>query len=96
MQNKRIPLMSIITALAVGGSCFNVGGCDLASLAANAVKNINPCGTILACDPQDYAFITSGIDGPGVQPDIDPFCVFPPFCDWGVDPIFGGLTAATP
>lgn len=87
---KRI--MTLTAVLAVGGSCLGLGGCNSFELLASAVGSINPCGTILACDPQEYAFIRSGIDGPGLRPDIDPFCVFPPFCDAGQDPIFGGLT----
>jgi hypothetical protein len=89
----RIPrsLAAFVTTLAIGGTCLQVGSCDALGLAASAISGINPCGTILACDPQEYAFITSGIDGPGVRPDIDPFCVYPPFCTADEDPIFGGL-----
>jgi len=89
----RIPrsLAAFATTLAIGGTCLLVGGCDAIELAAGAIGGLNPCGTILACDPQEYRFVTSGIDGPGVVPDLDPFCTYPPFCDAGSDPIFGGL-----
>lgn len=92
MRRFQRRLATFVTVLAVGGSCFQIGGCNAFEALSSAVSNINPCGTILACDPQQYAFITSGIDGPGANPDIDPYCVFPPFCTADVDPIFGGLT----
>lgn len=91
MRRLQRRLTTMVTVLAVGGSCFQVGGCNAFELLSSAVSNINPCGTILACNPQEYAFLRSGIDGPGLNADVDPFCVFPPFCDVTVDPIFGGL-----
>ena len=91
MYRLRRSLTARVTTLAIGGSCFQLAGCDTLELAASAIGGINPCGTILACDPQEYAFVTSGIDGPGVRPDIDPYCVYPPFCSATQDPIFGGL-----
>ena len=94
MYRFRRSLVALATTLAVGGACLQVAGCDAVGLAAGAITNLNPCGTILACDPQEYLFVTSGIDGPGVRPDIDPFCVYPPFCDAGQDPLFGGLAGA--
>lgn len=83
-------------ALAVGGTCFQLAGCDLVGLAAAAISSINPCGTILACDPRQYEFLTSGISGPGVRPDIDPYCTNPPFCAQEQDPIFGGISPFFP
>ena len=96
MQRLRRRITVLATVLAVGGACFQVGGCNAFELLSSAVSSINPCGTILACNPQEYAFLKSGIDGPGANPYLDPFCVFPPFCDADVDPIFGGLTGTTP
>ena len=91
MHRTRGSFMTLVMMLAAVGACAVLGGCDLLGTAANAISNINPCGTLLNCDPAAYAFAQSGIDGPGVRPDLDPFCTFPPFCDATADPIFGGL-----
>lgn len=76
MRNPIRVLRVAITA-GVVGTCFQLGGCSPLSY----IANINPCGTILECDPVQYEFITSGYEGPGARPDIDPFCTYPPFCD---------------
>ncbi|MBI5866468.1 MAG: hypothetical protein HZB38_18510 [Planctomycetes bacterium] len=76
--------------LSVCGGVFQLGCSPTAGL-LNMVRGINPCGTIFNCDPREYQFITSGIDGPGVNPEKDPFCSFPPFCSAAEDPIFGDL-----
>ncbi|MFO0837812.1 MAG: hypothetical protein U1D55_04750 [Phycisphaerae bacterium] len=75
---------------AAAATCLQLGPCGVEEF-RQLVSNINPCGTILNCDPAAYLFAQSGIDGPGVSPDKDPFCTFPPFCTAAVDPIFGGL-----
>ena len=86
----------LAVTLALGGACFQIGSCDILGTAAAAIASINPCGTLLDCDPAYYQFITSGIDGPGVRADIDPFCTYPPFCGATQDPIFGGLGENVP
>ena len=96
MYRVRKMLVTLVTTLAVGGSCLQIGGCDALGLAVSAISGFNPCGTLLVCDPAAYEFITSGIDGPGVRPDLDPFCVYPPFCSLDQDPIFGGLSLFGP
>jgi hypothetical protein len=96
MYRFRKSFMALAMTLALGGTCFQLAGCDLVSGAAKAIANINPCGTILACDPALYEFANSGIDGPGVRPDLDPFCTYPPFCSTDVDPIYGGLSLYGP
>lgn len=73
-----------LSAVAAGGTVFQSCG-SLASF----LGNTNPCGTILNCDPTFYEFFSAGYDGPGVKPDVDPFCTYPPFCPATVDPIFG-------
>lgn len=89
--HHRILLLS--ASVATGGACFQfgcVGG------VGSVLNSFNPCGTIFNCDARLYQFVTSGIDGPGVRPEIDPFCTFPPFCDATQDPIFGGLAGGAP
>lgn len=80
--NRRLRLVAI--ACAAGACLTQVSGC-LGGLGKYA-SNFNPCGTILVCDPVAYRFYTSGYDGPGADPDIDPACTYPPFCGSDVDP----------
>jgi hypothetical protein len=76
-------------SLVAGGVTFQLGACSPEGL-VNLVTGLNPCNSILNCDPQAFAFIASDIDGPGFYEE-DPFCSFPPFCTTAQDPIFGGL-----
>lgn len=69
----------------MGLSCSGVG---------NLLGQVNPCGTILACDPALYRLVAANIDGPGVRSDIDIFCTYPPFCP--DDPILGPGGAQNP
>jgi hypothetical protein len=66
-------------SLAAGLTLTQLGGCSLGSI-GQYVANINPCGTILACDPVTYEFVRSGYRGPGADPDADPACTYPPYC----------------
>lgn len=79
--------LRLIGWASVAGLCFQAGGCGVGT-AARFLSNLNPCGTILNCDPVLYQFISSGYRGPGADPAIDPACTFPPFCD--EDPFVGG------
>lgn len=90
MTNVRAKIVSF-SALISLATMFQLGGCAVTDLVGSALNNLNPCGTIAVCDPRAYQFARSGIDGPGANPDIDPFCTFPPFCTQAQDPIFGGL-----
>jgi hypothetical protein len=98
MHRIRKSFVTLMMTLAAGGACFQFGGCDVLGLAAAAITSINPCGSLLNCDQREYEFLTSGISGPGVRPEIDPFCTFPPFCSLSPlqDPIFGGLSPTGP
>jgi hypothetical protein len=78
-----------LAALSAGASLLQVGSC--VGDALQVIGDTNPCGAILNCNPRAWEFVTSGIDGPGVRPEIDPFCTFAPFCNAAQDPIFGGL-----
>lgn len=79
MRRRRIRILRWATAAVIVGTCYQLSGCTLSGL-GQYIANINPCLTILACDPVTYRFVTSGYDGPGVDPDIDPACTYPPFC----------------
>lgn len=77
-----------VTVAIIVGTCFLLG-CDLGSI-GQYVANINPCGTVLNCDPVTYTFIKSGYEGPGADPDVDPACTYPPFC--ADDPFVATIT----
>lgn len=74
MNSRRLAGLRLLATLAIGGAVFQ--GCGI----INFVSNINPCGTVLNCDPSTYRFATSGYRGPGINPNIDPSCSYPPFC----------------
>lgn len=85
--SKKIVLRALQIAM-TGTISFQVAGCSLGDFRAFA-SNFNPCGTILSCDPATYNFLTSGYEGPGVDPDIDPACTYPPYCP--NDPFVGNV-----
>lgn len=88
MRQKRIrSARRLLAAVSLGGVCLQIDTCGTAQFLAG----FNPCGSVLNCDPRLYNFVRSGIDGPGGNYNIDPFCTFPPFCTVADDPIFGGL-----
>ncbi|MBU0639723.1 MAG: hypothetical protein KKB50_12725 [Planctomycetes bacterium] len=82
LQNRIFRMTAI---LALGGTCL-ASGCSLDGI-TSYIANFNPCGTILECNPLQYRFVASGYEGPGVDPDVTPYCVWPPFCLPAVDPI---------
>ena len=63
--------------LIAAGTCFQISSC---SSLGSYIANINPCGTVLNCDPVTYRFIQSNYQGPGANPSVDPSCTYPPFC----------------
>ena len=77
MRSMKSSAVSIIASLSLGGAVFQVGGCGNVF---GFLRNYNPCGVVLQCDPVTFRFLTSGYEGPGVDPEIDPACTFPPFC----------------
>jgi len=72
MRSKLSRLFTVASLAVIAGTCLQLGGCGFGDL-GHFVANINPCGTILDCDPVQYQFITSG------EPHT-PACVFPPYC----------------
>lgn len=73
-------------ALGLGSICFQFGGCF--NIALSQLNQLNPCTTVLACDPTVFEFARSNTQ-PGVND--DPFCTVPPYCTTAQDPLFGGL-----
>ncbi|MGD8451661.1 MAG: hypothetical protein PVJ57_07565 [Phycisphaerae bacterium] len=77
---NRNRLLRLTVGLMVGAMLSGFGGCSFEDV-AGFVKDYNPCGTILDCDPVAYEFYTSGYRGPGVDVGIDPACTYPPYCN---------------
>jgi hypothetical protein len=76
MRNHHRSLLTLGWLIAAG-TCFQLGGC---SSLGSYIAKLNPCGTILNCDPVEYRFISSNYQGPGADPKVDPACTYPPFC----------------
>ena len=92
MRDFRTRLVGAAVMLFAGGALFQVGGCSVAGL-RSYISTLNPCVAILACDPVSWRFLTSGYQGPGANPNVDPACTYPPFC---VGDPFVQTTATTP
>ncbi len=71
--------------LCAAGTLCQFGGCGFPEL-TSFLTSINPCGTILDCDPAQYTFATSGYSGPGVDLNVDMTCTFPPYCGTALVP----------
>lgn len=93
MITSRMRFVRFAAAMAMGASVFQLGGCNpVSSLTGFFGETFNFCGSVLNCDPAAYRFLSSGYEGPGFAPDIDPACTFPPFCGPPlIDPFVGGL-----
>lgn len=92
MRSPLSRLLRLVPIAIMVGTCCQFGGCTLSGI-GQYIANINPCGTLLDCDPVEYRFVTSGYDGPGADPDIDPACTFPPYC--ADDPFVSSTTETT-
>jgi hypothetical protein len=87
MRPFKMRVLRAASAMIAGGTLFQIGNCTPSGILHFTTQNLNPCGTVLACDPSSYGFLSSNYDGPGVDASIDPFCTFPPFCDPNDDPL---------
>ena len=83
MRSRSNAILRFVFVVGLAGTCAAIGPCDVVSY----VSNVNPCGTILNCDPLEYEFVKADYQGPGVDVELDPFCTWPPFCDPDVDPL---------
>lgn len=79
MRTRKVCALRALSLIACVGTCFQLGGCGVGD-ALSYVAKINPCLTILACDPVTYEFVRSGYRGPGADPKVDPACTYPPYC----------------
>jgi hypothetical protein len=79
MRPMRKRILALAATVLAGGSLLQIGTCTPNNI-LSYVRGLNPCGSLLACDPVTYTFLTSGYQGPGIDADIDPACVYPPYC----------------
>lgn len=79
MSRIRNRLIRLTLGLASAGVVFG-GGCSLGT-AAQYFANFNYGESVLNMSRTAYRFLTSGYEGPGINPDIDPVCTYPPFCE---------------
>ena len=74
MRNARAwqRMIRIMLAVSLTGTTFQVVGC-----LQKVAKNVNPCGTIIDCDPLEWDYMWNGL-----QPDwnLDPTCTIPGLC----------------
>jgi len=71
-QTKWLPILLTSTLL---GSAFQPGlGC-----LGRVARNVNPCGTILVCDPLEYDLLFNN-ENDWPNWDVDPTCTIPGFC----------------
>jgi hypothetical protein len=69
--------------------CTSLVGTMSAAGCLNKVgRNLNPCGTILNCDPAEWDWMMHRNDYPDL--DIDPTCVIPGMCGGSWPPTTGG------
>ena len=79
MRHFRNRMLRLALSLAIAGTITQIGGCSFSD-AISFVRNFNYGETVLGMDAVAYQFYTSGYEGPGVNPDIDPACTYPPYC----------------
>ncbi|MCA9244372.1 MAG: hypothetical protein KDA32_10480 [Phycisphaerales bacterium] len=91
---KKSTILRLGAAIAAGGVCFQLGSCT------QFAGQLNPCGTILNCDPAAFLFATVGASGLGNDLASaganSPFCTVPPFCAAAQDPLYGPLGGGNP
>ncbi|HOO15844.1 MAG: hypothetical protein KBH81_02860 [Phycisphaerae bacterium] len=78
MSRFRNRLIRLTLGLASAGVVFG-GGCSVGSV-VQYFANFNYGESVLNMTRPAYQFLTSGYQGPGINPDIDPACTYPPFC----------------
>ena len=87
MSQRHQRLIRLAYMSVIAGTCFQLGSCGGPADVWSYLSDFNPCGTILACDPNTYRFAQAGYEGPGVDVDLDPFCTWPGYCDDSLDPL---------
>lgn len=82
--------LQVLLAAALLGTTFQAGTGCIGTIA----RNVNPCGTILVCDPLEYDLMwTDQSDWPDYN--IDPTCTIPGECGETPFPPAGSGTSAS-
>ena len=66
--------LRIMLAILFVGTTFQ-GGC-----LGTIMRNFNPCGTLIDCDPLEYDYLAYGLPENAPDWDVDPTCTLPGFC----------------
>ena len=90
MRRCYMKLMMTFAAMSTGGMLYS---CSPVPVAINGITSVNPCGTILNCNPIEYDLALHG-----TYPDyaIDPTCTIPGFCGGTPFPGTGGQGQGNP
>ena len=72
--------LRLVLSVAIAGTLLQFGGCSLDNV-FSFLKDFNYGGSVLGIDPVTYQFYTSGYEGPGIDPEVDPLCTYPPYCN---------------
>ena len=65
--------LRIVLATSLGATFFYAQGC-----VSTVAKNVNPCGTIIECDPMEYDQLF--VDYTRSDWNLDPTCSVPGYC----------------
>jgi hypothetical protein len=84
MRYQRVVLAALVVSAGM------LAGVTCEGLGQKLVHNVNPCGTVLNCNPVEYDLLTT--DFPDFS--IDPTCTIPGQCGT-VWPLVGGTTTNT-
>ena len=60
------------------------------SCLTTAMRQFNPCGTIIDCNPLEYDYLVYGLPENAPDWDLDPTCTIPGFCGGTPFPFGGG------
>lgn len=88
ISSKSVKRLLQVTSVLLAGTLLEV---SCTGMGERVVNGINPCGTILNCDPVEYDLLTR--DFPNWE--LDPTCTIPGQCGT-VWPLVGGTTTTTP
>jgi len=76
LRALRILAASVVVGSVFGGSCIGLG--NLQSVGGSLIRSINPCGTILDCNPLEFDLLFNDV----TTPDFNecPISVLPQDC----------------
>jgi hypothetical protein len=88
-------MTKIQAILRVSLAILFIGTTFQAGCLGTLMRNFNPCGTIIECDPLEYDYLAYGLPENAPDWDLDPTCTLPGFCGPVPFPFGGSGTAGT-